>query len=53
MYLYVPSAKKGKAHKFARLLEDPYRILAVCDNGADIRLINHPQDQPKRVRECP
>ena len=56
--LYVPSAKRGKAHKFARPFKGPYRILALYDNGADIRSIDHPREEPKRVslnrlRRCP
>ena len=58
VYLYVPAAKRGKAHKFARPFRGPYRILALYDNGADIRSIDHPREEPKRVslnrlRKCP
>ena len=58
VYLHVPSAKRGKAHKFARPFKGPYRILALYENGADIRSIDHPREEPKRVslnrlRKCP
>lgn len=58
VFLHVPSAKRGKAHKFARPFKGPYRILTLYSNGADIRLVDSPQDQPKRVslnrlRKCP
>ena len=39
VFLYVPSAKQGKAHKFARPFRGPYLIINLYDNGADIRLV--------------
>ena len=58
VYLHVPSAKQGKAHKFARPFKGPYHVLNLYDNGADIRLVDHPHQQPKRVtlnrlQKCP
>ena len=43
VFLHVPSAKQGKAHKFARPFRGPYRIVNLYDNGADIRLVDRPQ----------
>ena len=58
VFLYVPSAKQGKAHKFARPFRGPYRIINLYDNGADIRPVDRPQQATTRVslnrlRKCP
>ena len=58
VFLYVPSAKQGKAHKFARPFRGPYRIINLYDNGADIRPVDCPQQATTRVslnrlRKCP
>ena len=43
VFLYVPSAKRGKAHKFARPFKGPYRVVHLYDNGADIRPVDRPR----------
>ena len=43
VFLHVPSAKQGKAHKFARPFRGPYRIINLYNNGADIRPVDRPQ----------
>ena len=58
VYLHVPSAKKSKAYKFAWPFKGLYRVLALYNNGADIRLIDCPREEPKsvvinRLRRCP
>lgn len=58
MFLFVPSIKQGKAHKFARPFRGPYRIMQLYENGADIRPVDHPQAETIRVslnrlRVCP
>ena len=39
VFVYMPSAKQGKAHKFARPFRGPYRILQLYDNGAEVKLM--------------
>ena len=58
VYLHVPSAKQGKAHKFARPFRGPYRIVSLYNNGADIRPVDKPHQDTIRVslnrlRKCP
>ena len=58
VYLYIPTAKRGKAHKFARPFRGPYRVVHLYDNGADIRPVDKPQQATTRVslnrlRKCP
>ena len=54
----MPGAKRGKAYKFARPFEGPYRMVALYDNGADVTHVDKPQSSPirvalNRVRRCP
>ena len=58
VFLQVPLLKKGSAYKFARQFRGPYRVLQLYDNGADIRLVDKPNDPSFRVslnrlRLCP
>ena len=58
VFLYVPAMKRGKAYKFACPFKGPYRFLALYDNGADIRSVGNPREEPKRVslnrlQRCP
>ena len=58
VYLHVPSAKQGKAHKFARPFRGPYQIISLYDNGADKRPVNKAHQDTIRVslnrlRKCP
>ena len=49
VFLHVPAAKQGKAHKFARPLRGPYRVIELYENGADIRPVDRPQADTIRV----
>ena len=54
VFLHVPSAKQGIAHKFARPFRGPYQII----NGADIHPVDRPQQATTRIslnrlRKCP
>ena len=58
VFVYMPAAKLGKAYKFARPYEGPYRVTALYDNGADVSLIDDPSSPSLRValdrlRRCP
>ena len=58
VFLYVPSAKTGKAHKFARPFHGPYRVLEVTSNDARIVPVHTPKAEPifvalDRIRLCP
>ena len=58
VFIYMPSAKKGKAHKLARPFHGPYRVTETVDNGVMVTPIDRPQDTPfrvamDRVRRCP
>ena len=49
VFVYTPSEKKGKAHKFACLFVGPYRVLETYDNGAKLQHISKPNSQPIKV----
>ena len=58
VFLFVPSMKQGKAHKFARPFRGPYRVVSLYENGADIRPVDRPKQSTIRVslnrlRKCP
>ena len=58
MFVYMPAAKKGKAHKFARPFHGPYRVLELTANDAKVVPVDKPRDTPilvalDRVRHCP
>ena len=58
VFVYMPSAKKGKAHKLARPFHGPYRVIETVDNGVMVTPIDRPQETPirvamDRVRRCP
>ena len=36
VFVYMPAAKQGKAHKFAHPFHGPYRIMEVCETGASV-----------------
>ena len=46
VFLFMPAAKTGKAYKFARPYRGPYWILHLHPNGADLSLVDKPQDKP-------
>ena len=58
VFVYMPTAKSTKAHKFARPFYGPYRILQVFETGAEVRPVDRPQSKSIRVafnrlRSCP
>ena len=58
VFVFMPAAKSGKAHKLARPYHGPFRILKLHDNGAEVRPVDKPRDPPIRVsfdrlRVCP
>ena len=58
VFLFVPAMKQGKAHKFARPYQGPYRVVELYANGADICPVDRPQQSTIRVslnwlRKCP
>ena len=58
VFVYMPSSKKGKAHKLARPFHGPYRVVETVDNGVIVTPVDLPQETPirvamDRVRRCP
>ena len=58
VFVLMPAAKAGKAHKFARPFHGPYRVLEVTTNNARAVPVGKPQDAPifvalERIRHCP
>ena len=58
VFLFMPAAESGKAHKFARQFHGPYQILEVTTNDAKIRPVGKPQGEPilvtlDQLRKCP
>ena len=58
VFVYMPSAKKGKAHKFARPFHGPFRVIELTANDAKVCPVNRPKADPifvslDRVRYCP
>ena len=51
VYVYMPAEHLGKAYKSARHFKGPYRILAMFDNGAEVKLIEKPKTHPIRVAQ--
>ena len=49
VYIYMPSAKKGKAHKLARPFHGPYIVTETVDNGVMVTPIDRPQETPIHV----
>ncbi len=55
VFVFMPAAKAGKAHKFARPYHGPYRVM---DSNARVVWVDRPQDTPifvalDRLRHCP
>ena len=42
VFVYMPLAKKGKAHKLAWPFYGPYRVIETVDNGVMVTLIDCP-----------
>ena len=58
VFVYMPAKKSGKAHKFAKPFQGPYRIVSLFENGAEVRLVDKPSAGTirvalNRVRRCP
>ena len=58
VFIHMPGAKRGKAHKFARTFHGPYRVLELVENGILARPVDRPKEDPtrvalNRVRRCP
>ena len=58
VFLFKPALKSGKAYKFAKPFQGPYRILKMFENGAEIQLVDKPRAESIRValnrlRACP
>ena len=58
VFIYMPSPKTGKSHKFARPFHGPYRILELTANDAKVCLIDQSRTAPifvvlDRIRHCP
>lgn len=58
VFIYMPSAKKGKAHKFSRPFHGPFRVLELAPNDAKVIPVDKPRDQAiyvalERLRFCP
>ena len=54
----MPSAKKGKVHKFARPFHGPFRVIGLTANDAKVCPVNRPKADPifislDRVHDCP
>ena len=47
--VFMPSAKQGKAYKFARLYHGPYRIVELHGTGASVCPVEKPSQTPIRV----
>ena len=47
--VFMPSAKQGKAYKFARPFHGPYRIVDIFETGASVRPVENQKQGPIRV----
>ena len=53
--MYMPASRQGEAYKFSKPFDDPFRIVSLYDNGADLdksksKLIRVALN---RMRKCP
>ena len=58
VFVFMPAAKQGKDHKFARPYHGPFRVLRVEKNNLSVVPVDKPQKTPifvatDRVRRCP
>ena len=58
VFVYMPSAKQGKAWKFSRPFHGPFRILELTATNASVQPVEKPQEQPTfvsldKLRHCP
>ena len=49
VFVHMPGAKQGPAHKFARTFHGPFRVKEVVDNGVVVYPVDQPQKDPIRV----
>ena len=49
VFVYMPAARSGKAYILSRPFHGPYRIVKMHENGAEVRPIDKPNDEPVRV----
>ena len=49
VFVYMPAARSGKAYKLSRPFHGPFRIIAMHDNGVEVRRVDRPQDATIRV----
>ena len=47
--VFMPSAKQGKAYKFACPFHGPYRVVDIHETGASVRPVHKPEQEPIRV----
>ena len=58
VFVHMPGVKRGKAHKFARSFDGPYRILHIDETGAEVILVGQLEGKKMRIalnrlRKCP
>ena len=44
--VFMPAEQQGKAWKLSRSFHGPFRVLSVTDTNVEVRLIDHPKDDP-------
>ena len=49
VFVYKPAAKSCKSYKFVRPFQGPYRIIQLYDGGADVTLVDKPEEPSIRV----
>ena len=49
VFVYMPGMVRGKAYKFARPFQGPYRIVDVYGTGAEVQLVTKPKSAVLRV----
>ena len=55
--VHMPAESQGKNWKLSRPFHGPYRVLKVTPTNVEVRLVDHPKDEPifvalNRVRLC-
>lgn len=40
VFVYMPAARSGKAHKLARPYHGPYRVITALDSGLEVRPVD-------------
>ena len=44
VFVYIPAAGQGEAYKFAKKLQGPYCIMAMHDNGVELKNNDKPRE---------